>query len=40
MTNDKYYATRRQFLQTLAASGAIAAGDLAWWEAPFLLNLA
>jgi multiple sugar transport system substrate-binding protein len=36
MTNDKHYATRRQFLQTLAASGAIAAGDLAWWEAPFL----
>ena len=28
--------SRRQFLRTLAASGAIAASDLAWWEEPFL----
>ena len=28
--------SRRRFLQTLAASGAIAAGDLGWWEEPFL----
>ena len=34
--DDAYYASRRQFLQTLAATGAIAAADLAWWEDPFL----
>ena len=28
--------SRRRFLQTVAASGAIAAADLAWWEEPFL----
>jgi multiple sugar transport system substrate-binding protein len=28
--------SRRRFLRTLAASGAIAATDLAWWEEPFL----
>ena len=36
MTHEKFCASRRKFLQTLAASGAIAASDLAWWEAPFL----
>ena len=36
MKDDAYYASRRQFLRTLAASGAIAAADLAWWEDPFL----
>ncbi|MBI2002550.1 MAG: sugar ABC transporter substrate-binding protein [candidate division NC10 bacterium] len=34
--DDAYYASRRQFLQTLAATGAIAAADLAWWQDPFL----
>ena len=28
--------SRRKFLHTLAGSGIIAAGDLAWWEAPLL----
>jgi multiple sugar transport system substrate-binding protein len=28
--------SRRHFLRTLAASGAIAASDLAWWEEPLL----
>ncbi|HSD52304.1 MAG TPA: sugar ABC transporter substrate-binding protein [Candidatus Methylomirabilis sp.] len=36
MKDDLFYASRRQFLRTLAASGAIAAADLAWWEEPFL----
>ncbi len=36
MRNDKHYASRRRFLQTLAASGAIAANDLTWWMAPFV----
>ena len=36
MKDNAYYASRRQFLRTLAASGAIAAADLAWWEEPFL----
>ncbi len=36
MTHAEFCASRRKFLQTLAASGAIAASDLAWWEAPFL----
>ena len=36
MTHEKFCASRRKFLQTMAASGAIAASDLAWWEAPFL----
>jgi multiple sugar transport system substrate-binding protein len=36
MKDDAYYASRRQFLQTLAATGAIAVADLAWWEEPFL----
>jgi multiple sugar transport system substrate-binding protein len=34
--NDRWRLSRRQFLRMLAASGAIAAGDLAWWEEPFL----
>jgi len=34
--DDRWRLSRRQFLRTLAASGAIAAGDLAWWEEPFL----
>ncbi|OGB91138.1 MAG: hypothetical protein A3H39_10035 [candidate division NC10 bacterium RIFCSPLOWO2_02_FULL_66_22] len=36
MKNDDSYASRRQFLRTLAASGAIAVSDLAWLEAPYL----
>src|SRR3974377_408967 len=36
MSQEEYCASRRQFLQTLAVSGAIAASDLAWWETPFL----
>ena len=32
---DRWRLSRRQFLQTLAASGAITAADLAWWEEPF-----
>ena len=28
--------SRRRLLQTLAASGVVAAADLAWWEEPFL----
>ncbi len=34
--DEAYYASRRQFLRTLGASGAIAAADLAWWQEPFL----
>ncbi len=34
--DDRWRLSRRHFLRTLAASGAIAAGDLAWWEEPFL----
>jgi multiple sugar transport system substrate-binding protein len=30
----RWQFSRRQFLQTLAASGAISAVDLAWWEEP------
>jgi multiple sugar transport system substrate-binding protein len=33
---DSRRLSRRRFLQTAAASGLIAATDLAWWEAPFL----
>lgn len=33
---DHWILSRRQLLKTLAASGAIAAGDLAWWEEPLL----
>lgn len=34
--DERWRVSRRQFLRTLAASGAIAASDLPWWEAPFL----
>ena len=34
--DDRWRLSRRQFLRTLAASGAIAAADLAWWEEPLL----
>src|SRR5574337_1340249 len=34
--DDRWRSSRRQFLQTLAASGAIAASDLAGWEVPYL----
>jgi multiple sugar transport system substrate-binding protein len=33
---DRTRLGRRRFLQTLAASGALAASDLGWWEEPFL----
>jgi multiple sugar transport system substrate-binding protein len=34
--DDRWRLSRRHVLKTLAASGAIAAADLAWWEAPFV----
>ena len=34
--DDSRRLSRRRFLQTAAASGAIAASNLAWWETPFL----
>lgn len=34
--DDRWSLSRRRFLQTLTASGAIAAADLPWWEEPFL----
>ncbi|HEV8661994.1 MAG TPA: extracellular solute-binding protein [Candidatus Methylomirabilis sp.] len=34
--DERWALSRRQFLRTLAASGAVAATDLAWWEEPFL----
>jgi multiple sugar transport system substrate-binding protein len=34
--SEQWRLSRRQFLRTLAASGAIAAADLAWWEEPLL----
>jgi multiple sugar transport system substrate-binding protein len=34
--DDRWSLSRRRFLQRLAASGAIAAADLGWWEEPFL----
>jgi multiple sugar transport system substrate-binding protein len=34
--DERWRLSRRRFLRTLAASGAVAAGDLAWWEEPFL----
>src|SRR5262245_65959486 len=32
--DDQLLLSRRQLLKTLAATGAIAAGDLAWWDEP------
>src|SRR5258706_9337531 len=34
--DDRWRLPRRRFLHTLAASGAIAAADLAWWDEPFI----
>src|SRR2546423_14992861 len=34
--DDRVRLSRRRLLQTLAASGVLAAADLAWWEEPFL----
>src|SRR2546425_6479208 len=34
--DDRWYHSRRQFLRAMAGSGALAASDLAWWEAPLL----
>jgi len=34
--DDRLRLSRRRFLQTLAATGGIAAADLAWWEEPFV----
>lgn len=34
--DERWALSRRQFLRTLGASGAITASDLAWWEEPFL----
>ncbi len=36
MNEQDWRLSRRRFLRTLAASGAIAASDLAWWEEPLL----
>ena len=33
---DRWRLSRRQMLKTMAASGAIAAGDLAWWTEPLV----
>src|SRR5881628_2009087 len=32
----RFILTRRQLLKTMAASGALAATDLAWWEEPLI----
>src|SRR5262245_27068192 len=32
--NDRSILSRRQVLKTMAATGAMAAADLGWWEAP------
>lgn len=34
--DERWALSRRQFLRTLSASGAITASDLAWWEEPLL----
>jgi hypothetical protein len=34
--NDRRILSRRQMLKTMAATGALAAADLAWWEEPLL----
>src|SRR5437667_12890884 len=34
--SEQWRLSRRQFLRILAASGAIVAADLAWWEEPLL----
>src|ERR671931_168390 len=34
--DDRWRRSRRRFLRTPAASGGLAAADLAWWEAPFI----
>jgi multiple sugar transport system substrate-binding protein len=34
--DDRWRFSRRQFLKTMAATGAIAASELLWWEEPFL----
>ena len=34
--NDGWRLSRRQMLKTMAATGAIAAADLAWWEEPLV----
>jgi multiple sugar transport system substrate-binding protein len=34
--NRQWQFSRRQFLKTMAATGAISAAELAWWEEPFL----
>jgi multiple sugar transport system substrate-binding protein len=35
--NDRWTQSRRKFLHTLAGTGVIAAADLAWWDAPFIV---
>ena len=34
--DDRWILSRRQLLRTIAAAGAVAAGDLAWWREPLL----
>jgi multiple sugar transport system substrate-binding protein len=34
--NERWMLSRRKLLHALAGSGAIAASDLAWWDAPFI----
>jgi len=34
--NEQRLLSRRQLLKTMVATGALAAGDLAWWEEPLI----
>src|SRR5262249_33019434 len=34
--NDRWILSRRQLLKWMAATGAITAADLAWWEEPLI----
>ncbi len=34
--NEQRVLSRRQLLKTMAATGALAAADLAWWEEPLI----
>jgi hypothetical protein len=34
--DERRLLSRRQLLKTMAATGAVAAADLTWWEEPLL----